>query len=559
MTEYFEPENFPVQGDTITEYFDPSGFPIQDNTITQHVEPTDSAQEQVMNEHFELAQGSRGSLPEAELDCHGRVLELRCAQPTESPIVADCTEFDGSKLMRLSSEFFPDLKGPQLKFLNDLCLAAHRSEEFFLTTARNQWVRTVISSDKATEELFSSASIVEEHSKLISSVTIHSNVLPSTPFWTNLQAIRASRDGTSNRVHFPCSILKEAIQEGNTLMKKLLEWKEKRTGFVFGQHGSKRFVDGNIKQGSLKLFWKIQARGEVEDDVKPLKQFAEGSDGTIWLVTWRGGMFVRKDRRRIPNKNDDSEPSDALDTELNVVEKLSHPHIIYSFGVSYAANKSSLFMEYMQNDLSHFIVDKVRMTEDDEPPFSHQDSVDILLQIAKAMAHTHEQNVIHGDLKSLNILVSEFLISEDVKYHLVKLADFGSAQIVCSNSGSTGFKPGAATTKYAAPEVLKWRSDKNVIISSPEKIDVYSFGIVAFEVLTGEEPHNDLSLTKVKKGVIDGSLRPPLRVECQKEKFLHDKRLISHIESCWHGDPSKRPTFSKIIEVLNSVRFQIVV
>lgn len=567
MTEYFDPVGFPIPENTnTTEYLDPVGFPIQEatdsriqepsiipETITEHLEATDSRiQEPSMIEYFELSQGSRGSLPEAEF-CRGRVLELR----SDSSSVADCSGFDRSKFIRLSCESLPDLKGPQLEVLSDLCLTAHRSEEFFLSVATNQWVRTSITSDRTPEELFCPTSVVEGRSKLISSVTIQSNVLPCDPFWTKL---RVRRDGTSKRVHFPCSILKEALREGNTLMEKLLEWTERREECEIGQHGSKRAVDGNIKFGPLRLFWEIRADGEDQDDVKPLKQLAEGSGGTIWLVTWRDGLFVRKDRVRTSNSNDYSDPRDALDTELNVVEKLSHPHIVYSFGVSFATKKSSLFMECMQSDLFTFILDRVtRRMGDNKPPFSHQDSIDILLQVAKAMAHMHEENVVHGDLKSLNILISEFLVSEDVKHYLVKVADFGSAQTVTSNSRSTDFQPGPSTTNYAAPEVLKRRADKKVLICYPKLIDVYSFGIVAFEVLTGEELYRDMrSRTKVE-GIIDGTVRPPLRTECQKDNFLHEESLISLIESCLDGDPSKRPFFSKVVDVLNSVRVQILV
>ena len=496
-----------------------------------------------MIEHFELAQGSRGSLPEAELDRHGRVIELHSAQPYE---------FDRSKFIKLSTEIFFDLTGSQLKLLSDLCRAVHRAQEFFLSVGTNQWVRTSIASNRPSQDLFSPTSIVEERSKLISSVTFHSVVLPHDPFWTRAQAV--GNGANKLRVHFPCTLLKEALQQGTTLMEKLLEWREKREECEIGQHGMKRSADGNSIEDPLRLFWEIQA-----DHVKPLKQFEAGSYGTIWLVTWRGGIFVRKDRISTSNHVDDADPRDAVDTELNVVEKLSHPHIVYSFGVSYAENKSSLYMEYMQNDLYHCIADRVRTTGDNEPPFSHQDSVNILLQFAKAMAYTHTQNVVHGDLKSRNILVSEVFITEGENHYVIKVADFGSAQVVSPDFGSTGFLPGPATTSYAAPEVLELRNDKNVVISFPEKIDVYSFGIVAFEVITGEEPYMDVRPTKVKKGVIDGSLRPPLRAECQKENFLHEERLISLIERCWCGDPSERPPFSEVVEVLNCIRSQILV
>ncbi|KAG0553696.1 hypothetical protein KC19_12G032000 [Ceratodon purpureus] len=564
MTEYFDLTDFQIYEDARTEYFDTEAcFTISENTVTQHVEPSaglrikitdvidhvEPAKEQAMIEHFELAQGSRGSLPEAELDCHGRVIELRrCAHPTDSPLVADYSQFDLSKFIRLSSESFPDLEGPQLKLLSDLCLTAHRSEEFFLSVAKNQWVRTSVTSDRPPDVFFSATSADEECSKLISSVTIHSNVLPCDPFWTKL---RAMRDWASQRVHFPFSILKEAVLEGNSLMKQLVEWREKREECDIGKHGLKRSLDGKLLQKNLRLLWEIRA------DVKPVKLIAEGSDGTLWLVTWRGGIFARKDRRMISNNSID--PKIAVDTELNVVEKLFHPNIVYTFGVSNAGNTNSLFMEYMQSDLSHFILDRVRITDGDEPPFSHQDSIDVLLQFAQAMAYMHREDVVHGDLKSLNILISEILISENEKHFLVKVADFGSARsMISSDSGSAGFKPGPATTKYAAPEVLKMREDKDFVISIPKALDVYSFGIVAFEVLTGEELYCDVnSQTKLKRGIIDGTLRPSLRQECQRENFLNDERMISLVESCWHGDPSMRPSFSKIVEALHSIGVKI--
>lgn len=94
VTEYLTPTNFSLQEDDKTKYFDAACFSTQENTVIQHVEP---AGEQAMIEHFELAQGSRGNLPEAEFDCHGRVIELQRAQLAEWPIDADFTPFDRSE------------------------------------------------------------------------------------------------------------------------------------------------------------------------------------------------------------------------------------------------------------------------------------------------------------------------------------------------------------------------------------------------------------------------------------------------------------------------------
>jgi hypothetical protein len=256
-----------------------------------------SIQEYTMIEHFELAQSSRRSLPKPEY-CefcpNGRVIKLRRAQTTESTGAEGCTEFEPPKFIRLSSESFPDLEGAHLEVLNHLC--AHPSQEFFVSIATNQWVRTSITSDTGTETLCSPTLTEEDRCKRMS---IHSNVLPCDSYWTKL---RAMRDGASTRVHFPSSILKQACQEHKTLMTKLCEWRECGGECDIGQHGLLKSRQGNSKEvqqvHSLcfnkekrtieKLFWKIQPSDVKEDRIIS----KAGSDGDIWLVKWRGGTFA---------------------------------------------------------------------------------------------------------------------------------------------------------------------------------------------------------------------------------------------------------------------------
>jgi serine/threonine protein kinase len=228
----------------------------------------------------------------------------------------------------------------------------------------------------------------------------------------------------------------------------------------------------------------------------------EGGQAAVGTVLWRGGIFARKVFTL----------KAEFYTELEVVRHVSHPHIVYTFGLSISTDENiqqhgeeqhSLLMELLDGDLYCLIRDRVRLGGRSRPPFSRRDSVHILLQIAKAMAYIHDlaEPVIHGDLKSENILVSKCGILGDVCQYFVKVADFGSAKLL---NPSSPFRASGGTTKYAAPEVLRARSEGDLAISCPQKLDVYSFGIVAFEVLTGLEPYKKSPSVLVSKEGVAG-------------------------------------------------------
>ncbi|KAG0554137.1 hypothetical protein KC19_12G065800 [Ceratodon purpureus] len=420
----------------------------------------------------------------------------------------------------------------ELKALSKVCLEAYHSEEVnFLidVNAKNQWLRTVIG-----HEDLHPTTWTEANDELLSKIVIQSNLVPYDPFWSKPLA---KKDGTNfKRVHFPSSVLKDALDEFKPLATKLQEWICSGKTCEIGMHSREQLV-------TSKWFWEMK-----EDEVDPIKEL---STAGIWLITWHGGRFIQKET-----------PDNS---EVEIVRRFSHPHIVYCFGLLYReTRRPAYFMEYMENELHAFMGDRKR-ADNEKPPFLLHESVSILLQIARAMEYMHEVvNVVHCDLKSANVLITEITISDTVKHYLVKVADFGSARSGNSGSGSmTGFVAGNGTTPYTAPEALQQQQqfkdielkDKTAYISYPHKIDVYSFGIISFEVLTGDTyEYFQLyrsSPTKFKAGVIGGTIRPSLCREWQNVKFLQDKGLKLLIESCWHPDPSKRPTFVKICKDLD--------
>ena len=520
-----------------------------------------------MTLHLELAQGSRSSTDVGVL--YGAPFIDGCeklgeTQRTELLGVDGCAKLSRSQFIRLShalGESFPDLRGVQVQFLKELCLFANCSEEFFLSVSKDQWLKTAIigPKKKGPETLFSSEVIKKQRHTLISSITIHSTVVPCRLYWPKLQAVRDEADEVaSKRVYFPSTVLEVALSEDKSLVEKVKEWEKKKEECAIAKQWHER---ENALEKTSRPFWKIGS-----NDVKVLNSnFVEGSQAGVWQISWRGGIFARKVFKQ----------KRTFDTELEVVRRVSHPHIVYSFGVSVHTDgkqqgQYSLLMELLDRDLFALIEDRVRLEGYNKPPFPRQDSLDILLQIAKAMEYMHnlDEPVIHGDLKPKNILISHCEILGDVSQYFVKVADFGSAKIMLKSNSSSTFNPEGGTTQYAAPEVLKARSEKTSIKDDdPKKIDVYSFGIIAFQVLTGLEPYKKFERLRVSKkpyqgvpsrevlmkGVIAGTLRPPLQEACSRANFWDDSDLTALIESCWDPESSARPHFSEVVILLERI------
>jgi len=151
------------------------------------------------------------------------------------------------------------------------------------------------------------------------------------------------------------------------------------------------------------------------------------------------------------------------------------------------------------------------------------------LDIARGMSYLHSQGILHRDLKSENIL-----LGEDMS---VKVADFG---ISCLESQCGSGKGFTGTYRWMAPEMIKEKHHTR-------KVDVYSFGIVMWEILTALVPFNDMTPEQAAVAVALKNARPPLPASCPV--------AISHmIMQCWATNPDKRPQFDDIVAILESYK-----
>ena len=173
-----------------------------------------------------------------------------------------------------------------------------------------------------------------------------------------------------------------------------------------------------------------------------------------------------------PDAGRDQESLDRFRTEAKAMARLTHPNIpaVYDFGV--VEEYCVLVMELVEGP-NVFVLMR-------QGPLKPAQALEILAQVCDAVQFAHSRGVIHGDIKPGNIL-----LNQDGQ---VKLADFGLARLMVHGDRSAEAWTPMGTPEYAAPELY----DKNS--AADHRADIYSLGVVLYEMLTGAPPIGEFEL-----------------------------------------------------------------
>ncbi len=277
----------------------------------------------------------------------------------------------------------------------------------------------------------------------------------------------------------------------------------------------------------------------------PNGQIGKGTSAIVHKVTWLGKDFAEKCFHGPENENTREEAS--------LLAGLSHPNILPLFCYATGDDCCSLVMELMDEDLHSLMTRRLGNEETLDAPFKLLEAVDIMLQVAEGMNYLHQNRVLHRDLKSMNILVKY----NDDRHVYAKVADFGLSKIKELSCTYSNLPMDLGSTRWMAPELFP-DLDHNGCSSSPSeslkyhfKVDVYSFGMVCYEILTGCVPFFNFKLTDLRKRIKDG-LRPDMPEQCPKQ-------LSNLVKACYHRDPKERLSFPDICVELRHIMCSLMV
>jgi serine/threonine protein kinase len=260
-----------------------------------------------------------------------------------------------------------------------------------------------------------------------------------------------------------------------------------------------------------------------------------GSDiVTMYLSTWHrpnDGAQVDVAQKRFIGSH-----SQCFMNEVSIMADLEHPNVVRLLRYARDRRSCSIMMELMDEDL-HNLMRRRRLEGNVTPtgPLSMDEAVHVILQIARGMEYVHGKKVVHRDLKSSNILVRKGTEGGQLE---VKVADFGLSMKLTPR----GALLDVGTPRWMSPEVIRLAQ------YDPFKSDVFSFGMVCYEVLVGRVPFYEMkNVDEVRTKVLAGE-RPTL------PEWTLSRGLKDLVENCWQEDAHKRPSFAEIIRILTQTK-----
>eukprot|EP00041_Stephanoeca_diplocostata_P030984 m.951137 g.951137 ORF g.951137 m.951137 type:complete len:899 (-) comp23863_c0_seq1:429-3125(-) len=324
------------------------------------------------------------------------------------------------------------------------------------------------------------------------------------------------------------------------------------------------------KSEALETVQRMMAAWQIpEEHVVFEKRVADGSFGDVWAGRWGNHAVAIKVLKASIEDSFDTGVAEDFQRECKTLQSIRHPNLLIFYGAGTTSQDRKPFMvtEFMAlGSLRKVLHNRLQHL------FPRQQRIQCAVEIGRGMQHLHSLSIVHRDLKSDNVLLDE--------HYTAKVADFGNSRLVAvaqrkrdstlelhttaeahfsgdGYAGSNGSRAVASMTKgvgtllWMAPELLLGGS-----LYGPE-VDVYSFGIILWELITREDPWSDLvpadtgylEFCEALNSALASNVRPhvPLTTPDFDASVLEEQAYVQIMQGCWSSNPSARPSFASMV------------
>ncbi|XXG55461.1 hypothetical protein AAC387_Pa03g3126 [Persea americana] len=248
-----------------------------------------------------------------------------------------------------------------------------------------------------------------------------------------------------------------------------------------------------------------------------------GSYGEVYHGDWHGTEVAVK---KFLDQDISGDALEEFKSEVRIIKRLRHPNVVLFMGAVTRVPNLSLVTEFLPRGSLYRLIHRPNNQLDERKRLK------MALDVARGMNYLHNCTpiIVHRDLKSPNLLVD--------RNWVVKVCDFGLSRMKHNTFLSS--RSTAGTAEWMAPEVLRNEP-------SDEKCDVYSFGIILWELSTLQQPWGGMNPMQVVGAV--GFQHRRLDIPDGMDPVIADI-----IRKCWQTDPKQRPSFAEIMAALKPLQ-----
>jgi len=277
-----------------------------------------------------------------------------------------------------------------------------------------------------------------------------------------------------------------------------------------------------IKSGKVKPQAPAKESIIAFSDITLSSKKGDGELGTVWKAKWKSLDVACKEI------NYKGKPVQIV-SDINLLMSMRHPNLVLLLGLSTPpTSKLYLVSELMERDLFHHLQEK-------SSEIHWKQQTGILLGVARAMNYLSSSKppIIHDNLSSINVLIT----SDGV----AKISDYGLGPVRMT----------AMRNARTAPPF--WKAPENISAKEPREstaADVYSFGIIFWEILMKKKPYFDNPNVNKPGSALVQQIIEGARPTCPQKT---PPVILNILDKLWNKDPAVRTSFAEVLKLIEKI------